>query len=86
MVCNKKTNEYAQILGTEYEGLYRDMPKAVMAAIMVSFASNGGADLEGASARIAKEWEILHANGIIPQRPSKLAREINANQGGDDEG
>lgn len=29
-----------------------------------------------AAARVAEEWAILHENGIVPQRPGKIARKI----------
>jgi hypothetical protein len=47
-------------------------PKAVIAAIAVSLAMRlSGDDFIKASQLVAEEWEILHANGIIPQRPIK---------------
>lgn len=58
-------NDYARCL----DRLYADMPKAVLAAVAVSFASHGGDDLAGAKAAILAEWKVLHANGIVPQKP-----------------
>lgn len=66
----KTTNEYAQ----ELYGIYDDIPKAVLAAIAVSFASCGGSDMEGVKHRIADEWCILHQNGVVPQAPAKSAK------------
>lgn len=71
----KMTNEYADVLGYD---LYAKMPKAVLAAIAVSFASlqvegQGGESLDRDAIRAAmiEEWTILHSNGIIPQKPPK---------------
>jgi hypothetical protein len=63
------SNEYQQALGA----LFGEMPKAVLAAVAVSAFSNGGDDLAGAAGRIAAEWDVLHANGIVPQKPGKIA-------------
>lgn len=58
-------NEYVYALGD----IYAMTPKAVLAAICVSFASRGEHGFAYASAEILREWEILHQNGIIPQPP-----------------
>jgi len=67
----KKWNEYMQALRDDYER----MPKTVLAAIAVSFAyritaSESNAD---ALALIREEWDILHRNGIVPQRRAGAA-------------
>ena len=59
---------------TEQEGddLYAAIPKAVWAALAVSYASNGGDrvnDTDFLRDAIVREWWILHNNGIVPQRP-----------------
>jgi hypothetical protein len=60
----KRGNCYAaQIRG------YDKIPKAVLAAIAVSYASGGGDWLENASDNVLNEWRILYNNGIVPQRP-----------------
>lgn len=64
-----KGNDYADVLGV----LLEKMPKNVLAAIAVSYASNGGDNLDKAAGRIAKEWQILYDNGIVPQKPNKAA-------------
>lgn len=67
-------NPYQQQLGK----LFEDMPKSVLAAIAVSSLTMGGDYLDEAEERAAREWQILFDAGIVPQRPSKLARKINA--------
>lgn len=72
---NKLSNEYALAVGGE---LYEEIPKAVWAAIAVSALTYGGDQLEDAAPRVAREWKALHDAGIVPQRPSKLARSLAA--------
>ena len=50
--ANKKSNEYAD----ELLGIYDEIPKAVLAAIAVSFATCGGDHLDHAKNYIADEW------------------------------
>lgn len=66
-ICREQTlgNSYAQALGE----LYEKMPKAVLAAIAVSYATHGGDFLEEVKERIMDEWKALHAAGIVPQKP-----------------
>jgi hypothetical protein len=63
----KQMNEYANVLGE----LYRQTPKAVLAAVVVSLLSNGGDEFEQVSGRFLAEWHTLHDNGIVPQPPAK---------------
>lgn len=59
-------NEYARAFGP----LYARTPKAVFAAIAFSFALRLNEDhADRAAAEFLKEWETLHANGIVDQRP-----------------
>lgn len=58
-------NLYAEYLGP----LFDDCPKAVLAAIAVSFITGGGSWPELAQAGIIREWRILHQAGIVPQKP-----------------
>ena len=51
------------------------IPKSVLAAIAVSYASSGGDYLEQASDNVAREWMVLYENGIVPQRPPADIRE-----------
>lgn len=67
MAINKRTNEYAHELRSYYDAI----PKAVLAAIAVSYASSGGDYLENAAQNVADEWRTLHEQGIVPQKPSK---------------
>lgn len=62
----KLTNEYAHALDDRF---YRTIPKAVLAAIAVSYASEGGDNLADAQERVREEWGILYDNGIVPQKP-----------------
>lgn len=69
----KTLNSYARELK-----LYGSMPKAVLAAIAVSLATCGGDRLDEANERVCAEWEILAQNGIVPQKPGRLALEYAA--------
>ena len=62
----KLSNDYARATGE----FYWSTPKAVWAALAVSFALrlNEG-DLTKAVAELSEEWSILHRNGIVPQKP-----------------
>lgn len=69
---NKKMNSYTDLLSSEF---YERCPKAVVAAIAVSFAilqGNNDASVEDA---LLTEWTILHKSGIVPQKPY---RDVNA--------
>ena len=70
MNVNYSGNEYQGLLGD----LYSEIPKTVLAAIAISLASGGGDFLRNARRKIAEEWEVLHANGIVPQKPGPIAR------------
>lgn len=65
----KRMNGYAAAVAH-----YPKIPKAVFAAIAVSALTRGGEDLDEATDEILKEWRILHANGIVPQRPPSAPR------------
>lgn len=62
-----KGNEYQEVLGDDFDKI----PKSVLAAIAVSFASSGGDYLSSARVAVMKEWDTLHKNGIVPQAPPK---------------
>lgn len=64
---HKIGNAYAAELGD----LYNKAPKAVPAAIAVSFGTCGGDYLEEAQARLLEEWRVLHQAGIVTQSPPK---------------
>jgi hypothetical protein len=66
----KKTNQYADALGDSFTYT----PKAVFAALAFSYASFGG-DQQDAKRNLLREWETLHANGIVPQPPSRRVKE-----------
>ena len=72
MPINKLGNEYVSCLGYVFD----ECPKAVLAAIAVSLATNGGDKLEIATIAISREWQALYDAGIVPQRPSPTARSI----------
>ena len=74
--ANKKSNEYADTMP--------DLPKAVLMAIAASaFANAAFSYPEGdygdpvdvghplMLTRIAREWSLLHINGIVPQPVSR---------------
>ena len=70
MNLNYTGNEYQELLGE----LYAEIPKAVLAAIAVSLASRGGDYPQDAKQNVAEEWEVLHTNGIVPQKPGPKTR------------
>lgn len=64
----KRDNEYARLV------FDIDAPKTVWMAIAVAFADRligTGPDgqLQSVSELIRREWELLHQNGIVPQKP-----------------
>lgn len=63
---NKKLNEYVEAIPRE---LFEDTPKAVWAAIAISFAVNivAEGDFDEAAWAVVREWSILKQNGIVPQ-------------------
>jgi hypothetical protein len=61
---SKKLNNYVLAIDQE---LYEKTPKAVWAAIAISYASGGGDRFEEAAPNIAREWQALQAAGIVPQ-------------------
>lgn len=56
---------------------FEKVPKAVLFEIARQFAMICADDFtaEAAIAHMAKEWETLHENGIVPQKPAKLRSE-----------
>ena len=64
-------NDYQNAI--EHE-LFDEIPKSVWAAIAISALTCGGDKLAEAPQLVAKEWEVLHLNGIVPQKPGKHAR------------
>jgi hypothetical protein len=67
MPLNKKTNEYAEMITPE---LYASCPKSVFAALAASPQVNQGADIraeDSVDRYLAREWDLLHTNGLIPQ-------------------
>lgn len=65
----KTNNSYQRILSVEF---LEKCPKSVLAAIAVSFVINHQSiSEEKAEDVILNEWNILHKNGIVPQKPYK---------------
>ncbi len=62
---SKTDNEYAR----ELVGI--DAPKTVFMAICFSYAIRLGIEPGDAAEEIYREWQILHANGIVPQKPRR---------------
>lgn len=68
----KTSNDYAQAFGR----LYDRTPKAVFAAVAMSYAIRVAGAEEPAGTAIAEflhEWTVLNQNGIIPQKPAERA-------------
>ena len=65
------TNGYMDALGHD---LFDKTPKSVFAAVAVSMLTTGGDYLEQAREAFLHEWEILHLNGIVQQKPPKMAK------------
>lgn len=66
MALNKIGNEYAAHLDE-----FDSTPKAVYAAIAVSFANRFGISLGEANVAINQEWQALYEAGVVPQKPPK---------------
>lgn len=64
-----KPNQYQQAIAP---ALFDTCPKAVFAAIAVSFlALQSGDSFEFINGELLREWEVLHKQGIVPQAPPK---------------
>jgi uncharacterized protein (DUF608 family) len=66
-------------LGNEYAAAVMDIdaPKAVWMAIAFALADFcTGLEMNDAAIheRIMNEWQALHDNGIVPQKPRRLSR------------
>jgi hypothetical protein len=66
----KHHNEYELSLNRD---MYHSTPKAVFAAIAMSFAARDGG-LEEAQSAIISEWVTLFEQGIVPQDPKKYLK------------
>lgn len=63
----KIKNEYQKQISEE---LYKKTPKAVFAAIAVSYLVNFDTEFaDNVDGGILQEWELLYMNGIVPQKP-----------------
>lgn len=80
---NKMLNEYAEAVPC---AVYEAIPKAVWAAIAISFANRIDGDrLDQAAQMIVHEWSILHQNGIVPQSIPAALRKYDVDVDDDDE-
>lgn len=80
MHLNARSNEYLALAGARF---YDRTPKAVFAALAISFAMRIGDDedsmpqphdMDRIEAILLEEWRILNVNGIVPQKaPKRLA-------------
>lgn len=62
--ANKKSNQYADVCDAHIGA-----PKDVYAALAFSLAMRlSSDDPRAAVAELRSEWDILHANGIVPQK------------------
>jgi hypothetical protein len=75
--ANKSDNDYRRLLS---ERFYADTPKAVLAAVLVSYLLRDGwmntdplALRRGLERAITDEWATLHANGIVPQKAPRTS-------------
>jgi len=66
----KITNEYSRVLGP----LYERMPKAVLAAVVVSFAHRMSGSFDAVPSTIIDEWQALFDNDLVTQKPSSEFR------------
>lgn len=68
---NAKSNDYVDAIPLE---VFEKTPKAVWAAIAISYAVNLGAegDFTRATSSVVNEWLTLHLNGIVPQATPHL--------------
>lgn len=64
---SKTDNEYARLVFAV------DASKTVWMALAVSFAVRSGVSLdrETLAGIMLQEWQLLHQNGIVPQKPRK---------------
>jgi len=69
----KTQNQYQNMISAK---LYAQTPKAVFAAIAVSFATSGGSYQDHIDERILHEWGILLENKIVPQKPPRTITEL----------
>ena len=51
--------------------LYNRIPKAVWAALALSYASQGGENFNGVMDKIFDEWSKLYLNDVVPQKPAR---------------
>ena len=66
----KTENDYQKLIDSS---LYQKTPKAVFAAIVVSlFLNHQNVNAEKVNEIFIAEWETLHKQGLIPQKPPKL--------------
>lgn len=66
----KTENEYQKLLTVKF---YEQCPKAVLAALTVSYALNyKGVAMNEVTAELLAEWKTLNANGIVSQKAPKI--------------
>lgn len=69
-VTGKLNNEYQKLIAQSF---YERCPKAVFAAIAVSYIANmANVSLENVTDEMFREWRVLYEQGIVPQKPTKL--------------
>ena len=62
----KTENEYQKAIDP---ALYADTPKAVFAALLVSYLQRLGIEFSDVDAAIREEWQALYDSEIVPQKP-----------------
>jgi hypothetical protein len=66
----KQRNSYQEELTATF---YAQCPKAVFAAMAVSYASRQvNEDFAHVEAELLNEWQVLYDNGIVPQKPPRI--------------
>lgn len=66
----KLENSYQQEINSSF---YEKCPKAVFAALAVSYMVNHGiVSFEEVTGEMLSEWNNLYEQGIVPQKPPKL--------------
>lgn len=66
----KTGNEYQNLINPLF---YEKCPKAVFAAIAVSYMVNHGiVQMDEVTVALLDEWKVLHGNEIVPQKAPNL--------------
>lgn len=75
MKGSKTMNEYARRITPR---IFEDTPKAVFAALCVSYLDRLGVSPDNIDKEIANEWATLNANGITQKLPASVRALVDA--------